>query len=135
VDSKVLDDVLSDSSYDSEKAASSDSELDAFSDSDGSDTEYDPSNEILANDDNDDVPIFSYDVDAPCVDVGCMFPDVDQCKSALTQHVVLNDYGFRTVKKDKERFRAKCLRVDETGCKWTFFANTSKAGKYVGVKV
>jgi hypothetical protein len=117
---KVSDEVLSDSSYDSELALSSDSELDAFSDSNCSDPEYEPDHEIVDDDDNDDVPICSYDVDAPCVDVGCLFPDVNQCKSALTQHAILNDYGFRTVKKDNGRFRAKCFRADQ-GCEWTFF--------------
>jgi len=68
VDSKVSYDVLSDSSYGSDLAASSDSELDTFSDSDCSNIDYDPSHEMLADDDNDDEPFFSYDVDAPSVD-------------------------------------------------------------------
>jgi hypothetical protein len=104
---------LSDSSYDSELAVSSDSDLDASSDSDCSDPEYEPDHDIIDEDDNDDIPICSYDVDAPCVDIGYVFPDVNQCKSALTQHAVLNDYAFRTVKKDNERFRAKCLRANK----------------------
>jgi hypothetical protein len=134
VHSKVSDDVLSDSSYDSELATSSDSELDAFFDFDGSDPEYEPDHEIVDEDDNDDVPFCSYDVDAPCVDVGYVFPDVNQCKSALTQHAILNDYGFYTMKKDNERYRAKCLRAKK-GCEWTFFfASTSKT-KYIGCKV
>jgi hypothetical protein len=134
VHTKVSDEVLSDSSYDSELAASSDSESDAnaASDSDCSDPDFEPDNEIF-DDDNDDIPICSYDVDAPCVDVGCVFPDVNQCKSALTHHAILNDYAFYTVKKDNKRFRAKCLRAEQ-GCKWTFFASTSKK-KYIGCKV
>jgi len=44
----------------------------------------------------------------------------------------LNDYAFRTVKKDNERYRAKCMRADK-GCQWTFFASTSK--KSIGCKV
>ena len=117
---KVTDDVLSDSSYDSELAASSNSVLDDFSDSEYSDPEYEPDLEIVDEDDNDDVPDCSYDVNAPCVDIGCVFRDVNQCKSALTQHAILNDYAFRSVKKDNERYRAKCMRADQ-GCKWTFF--------------
>jgi len=99
---KITDDVLSDSSYDSELTASFNSELDAFSDS--SDLEYEPDLDIVDEDDNDDVPDCSYDVNAPCVDIGCVFHDVNQCKSALTQHAILNDYAFRTVKKDNERY-------------------------------
>jgi hypothetical protein len=116
---------LSDSSYDSDIAASSESDF--------SDPEYDPDVEIFDEDDEDDISSFSYDVDNPCVDVGVIFPDVKQCKSALTQHAILNDYAFRTVKKDNERFRAKCLRADK-GCNWIFYASISKI-KYIGCKV
>ena len=105
----------------------------ASSESDFSDTEYEPDVEIFDEDEEDDISVFSYDVDNPCVDIGVVFPDVTQCKSALTQHAILNDYAFHTVKKDHERFRAKCVRADK-GCNWTFFASTSKK-KYIGCKV
>ncbi|TVU13919.1 hypothetical protein EJB05_37358, partial [Eragrostis curvula] len=52
--------VLSDSSYDSDLATSSDSD----------DGEYDPDDEIVDEVDEDDIPAFSYDVDNPCIDVG-----------------------------------------------------------------
>ena len=113
--------VLSDSSYDTDLAATSDS-----------DTEFDPDEEIVDMEDEYDLPDFSYDVDDPCIDVNVVFLDVDQCKSAVTHHAILNDHAFEIVKKDKTRFRAKCKRADR-GCKWTFFASTSK--KYIGCKV
>ncbi|XP_012700663.1 uncharacterized protein LOC101768945 [Setaria italica] len=116
---------LSDSSYDTDLAASSDSDC--------SDPEYERDVEIFDEDDEDDSSVFSYDVDDPCFDIGVVFPDVKQCKSALTQHAILNGYAFRTVKKDKKRFQVKCLRAEE-GCKWTFFASTSSK-KYLGCKV
>ncbi|XP_062186670.1 uncharacterized protein LOC133890252 [Phragmites australis] len=117
---------LSDSSYDTDLAASSDS------DSDCNDPEYDPDCEIVDEDDEDDVPVFSYDVDDPCIDNDVIFPDVDQCKSAVTHHAILNDCAFHIVKKDKKRFRAICKRAYK-GCKWQFYASTSK--KYIGCKV
>jgi hypothetical protein len=55
---------LSDSNYDSDLAASSDSDLD-FSNS-----EYDPNPKIFVEDDEDDIPTFVYDVDNPCIDKG-----------------------------------------------------------------
>ncbi|XP_062179417.1 uncharacterized protein LOC133884028 [Phragmites australis] len=67
---KVAHDEESDSSYDTDLAASSDS------DSDCNDPEYDPDCEIV---DEDDVPVFSYDVDDPCIDNDVIFSDVDQC--------------------------------------------------------
>jgi hypothetical protein len=87
---------LSDSSYDTDLAASSDSDC--------SDPEYEPDVEIFDEDDDDDISVFSYDVDDPCVDIGVVFPDVKQCKSALTQHAILNDYAFRTVRKTTNAF-------------------------------
>jgi hypothetical protein len=110
---------LSNSSYDSDLAAPSDS------DSDHSDLEYDPDAEIHDVDDVDGVPTFSYDVDDPCIDVGVVFPDVDQCQVAVHHWCILNDHAYHTIKKDKERFRANCLRASE-GCKWLFFASISK---------
>jgi hypothetical protein len=61
-----------------------------------------------------------------------VFPDVDQCKSAVTHHAILNDHAFEIVKKDKSRFRAICKSAEQ-GCQWKFFASTSK--KYIGCKV
>jgi hypothetical protein len=115
---------LSDSSYDSDLAASSESDLEL------SDYEYDPSDEIF--DEDDDIPPFAYDVDNPCIDKGVMFQDVDECKSVVTHHAILNDYAYETVKKCKKRFRAKCKRANK-GCKWQFYASTSK--KYTGCMV
>jgi len=118
----------SDSSYDTDLATSSDSGDNC------SDPEFDPDSEIVDDDDDDefDPPPFSYDADDPCIDVDVAFPDVDQCKSAVTHHAILNDHAFEIVKKDKCRFRAICKRADK-GCQWKFFASTSK--KYLGCKV
>ena len=115
--------VMSDSSYDTDLAASSDSD---------SDHEYDPEGGIVDEDDGDDVPVFSYDADDPCIDVGVVFQNTNECKSAVTHHAILNDHAFEQVKKDKKRFRAKCKRADK-GCKWQFYASTSP--KYIGCKV
>jgi hypothetical protein len=109
---------------DEEKYSDTES-LAASFDSSFSDPEYELDDEIVEENDEDDISIFSFDVDDPCVDIGVVFPDVNQCKSALTQHATLNDYAFCTVKKDKKQFRAKCLRANK-GCKWIFFASTNK---------
>ncbi|TVU13338.1 hypothetical protein EJB05_40390, partial [Eragrostis curvula] len=110
----------SDSSYDTDLAASSDS------DDDLSDPKFDPDSEIV---DVDDVPEFSYDVDDPCIDVGVVFPDADQCQSVVTHWCIVNDHAYHTIKKDQDRFRADCKKA-EKGCKWLFYASTSK--KYLG---
>ena len=91
----------SDSSYDIDLAASFDS------DDDCSDPEFDPNGKVVDNDDEYEPPPFSYDFADPIIDVNVVFPDVDQCKSAVTHHAILHDHAFEIVKKDKSRFRAK----------------------------
>jgi len=127
--SEAIDvDVLSDSSYDTDLAASSESD-DAWS---NSDTEFDPDGEIVDGEDEYDPSMFSYDANDPCIDVNMVLPDVDQCKLAVTHHAILHDHAFHTLQKDKTRFRVIYKRAEQ-GCKWSFFASTSK--KYIGCKV
>ena len=109
------EEVQSDSSYDTDLATSSDS-----GDDSNSDTEFNPDAEIVDEEDEYDLPMFTYDADDPCIDVNVIFPDTDQCKLAVTHHAVLHDHAFDIVKKDMIRFRAKCKRAEQ-GCKWTFF--------------
>ena len=100
--------IFSDSSYDTDLAASSDS------DDDCSDPEFDPDGEILDDVDEYDAPMFSYDPDDPCIDVNVVFPDVDQCKSAVTHHANLHDHAFKVVKKikkDLEPYARELMRV------------------------
>ncbi|XP_021316765.1 uncharacterized protein LOC110435495 isoform X2 [Sorghum bicolor] len=94
--------------------------------------DFNPDGEVVDDEDEYDPPPFSYDVDNPNIDVNVVFPDVDQCKAAVTHHAILNDHAFKIKQKDQTRFRAICKRANE-GCKWRFFASTSK--KYIGCKV
>jgi hypothetical protein len=59
------------------------------------------------------------------IDVGVVFSDVDQCQRAVQHWCIVNDYAYHTIKKDKGRFRANCLRAS-TCCKWLFFTSTSR---------
>jgi hypothetical protein len=85
----------SDSIYDSDLAASSD-----FCD-DCSDPKFNPDGKVVVVDDEYDPPPFSYDVDNPCIDVNVVFLDVDQCKSAVTHHAIMNDHAFEIVKRTR----------------------------------
>ena len=76
--------------------------------------------EIVDMEDEYDLPNFSYDVDDPWIDVNVVFLDMDQYKSAVTHHAILNDHAYQIVKMDKTRFRVICKQADQ-GCKWTFF--------------
>jgi hypothetical protein len=68
---------------------------------------------------------FSYDVDDPCIEEGVVFPDVKQCKEAVTQHTIIYDHTFRPTRTDHNKFRALCKRAYKD-CKWRFYATTSK---------
>jgi hypothetical protein len=118
--------VLSDRNYDTDLVPSSDSDIDS------SDDEYDPDVEVV-DEDEEDIPPFSYDVDDPCIEVGVVFPDVKQCKEVVTQHDIIHDHAFRPTRSDHGKFRAMCKRADN-GCKWRFYATTYKT-KYIGCKV
>jgi hypothetical protein len=115
-----VDDVLSDSSYDSDWTVSSD---------DDSDPEFDPNYEIV---DEDDAHVFSYDQDDPKIKVSVVFSDTKECKSAVLHYAVLHDHTFHTIKMDTSRFTARCIKADE-GCPWRFHASTGKG--YIGCKV
>jgi hypothetical protein len=98
-----------------------------------SDNGFDPDSEMVDEDDVDDIPVFAYDVDDPCIDVDVVFLDTKQCKTSMLHHAILKDHAFDIVKIDPTRFTAKCKRADE-GCKWQFHASTSKRS-YIGCKV
>ena len=89
---------VSDRSYDMDLAASSDF------DDDCSEPEFDPDGEIVDEED-EYLPMFSYDADDLCIDVNMVFPDVDQCKSAVTHHAILRDHAFHIVKKTRKDLR------------------------------
>jgi hypothetical protein len=86
----------SDSSYDSDLAASSDSN-DVCSD-----PEFDPNGEVVDDEEEYDPPPFSYDVDDPIIGVDVVFPDVNQCKSTVTHHAILNDHAFDHEKRQEK---------------------------------
>jgi hypothetical protein len=113
---------LSDSSYATDLATSSDSDFDS---------EYDADVDIL--DDDEDIPAFLYDVDDPCIEVGVVFLDVKQCKEAITKHAIIHNHAFKPTRTDHNKFRVVCKRANK-GCKWRFYATTSK-NKYIGCKV
>jgi hypothetical protein len=89
-----VDDVLSDSNYDSDFTTSS---------YDDSDLEFDYDCEIV---DEYDVHVFSYDQDDLEVEVGVIFLDIKDCKSAVFHHVILHDHAFHTIKMDTIKFIA-----------------------------
>jgi hypothetical protein len=77
------------------------SDLAASSGSD-SDFEYDLDVQIVDEDDTDDNPTFSYDVNDPCIDVDVVFPDIDACQEAVHHWCIFNGHAYHTIKKDKQ---------------------------------
>ena len=73
--------------------------------------------------------MFSYDVDDPCIDVNVVFPDVDQCKLAVTHHAIMLSIPCKKTRQDLGPY-ARELNKAASG---HFFASTSK--KYARCKV
>jgi hypothetical protein len=99
---------FSDSSYDTDIAASS------ASDDDCSDPEFGPDGEILDDVDEYDAPMFSYDPNDPCIDVNVVFSYVDQC--SLQLHIMLSCMTMllrlsKKIKKDLEPYARELIRV------------------------
>jgi hypothetical protein len=59
--------------------------------------------------------VFSYDQDDPEIKMGVVFSDTKEYKSAVLHHTVLHDHAFNTIKMDRSRFTARCMKADE-GC-------------------
>jgi hypothetical protein len=109
---------LSDNSYDTDLTALSDSDIDS------SDLEYDPDDEILAEDDKKFIHSHMM-LMIHALMLIVFFSDVKQCKEAIIQHAILNDHAIRPIKTDKDRFRAVCSRADK-GCLWNFLLQPSR---------
>jgi hypothetical protein len=105
---------LSDSSYDTDLTASPDSDFDS--------SEYDPDIDIV-DDGEEGIPVFSYNIDDPCIEVDVVFPDVKQCKEEVTHHAIIHNHAFKPTRTDHNKFRVVCQRANK-GCKRRFYATT-----------
>ena len=76
--------------------------------------------------------MFSYDADDSCINVNVVFPDVDQCKLAVTHHAILHDHAFNIIKKTQQDLGPYAREIIKV-VSGLFFASTSK--KYAGCKV
>ena len=68
---------------------------------------------------SDDVPsevVISYDKNNPPMDVGTIYPTMEDFKMAVRQYAINNEFDLGTEKSDKKRYRCFCKSSDD--CPW-----------------
>ncbi|KAM0899939.1 hypothetical protein ACQ4PT_020950 [Festuca glaucescens] len=61
----------------------------------------------------------SYDIDHPTVEIGTMFPSMHDCRMAIRQFAINEEFDLGTKKADRTRWSGECLA---DGCPWTITA-------------
>jgi len=61
----------------------------------------------------------SYDIDHPTIEVGTMFPSMTDCRMAIRQFAINEEFDLGTKKADRTRWSGECLA---DGCPWTITA-------------
>ncbi|WVZ87149.1 hypothetical protein U9M48_033836 [Paspalum notatum var. saurae] len=70
----------------------------------------------------------------PPMDVGSIYPNMQQFRLALSQHAIKHEFEFDTAKSDPGRLRAYCSRKKEEVCRWRLHASMMKDNKTIKVK-
>ncbi|KAK1260636.1 hypothetical protein QJS04_geneDACA019490 [Acorus gramineus] len=65
------------------------------------------------------------------MEVGTQFPIVRECRNALRQHCILNEFDMNFTKNDKLRVTTKCERPN---CPWCIHASINPDGVTFEVK-
>jgi len=85
---------------------------------------------------NDDIPtevVISYDKDHPQMDLGTMYPSMDEFRLAVRQFAINEEFQLGTTHSDKERFRGFCKSSDD--CPWKINASKHKGQSTVEVNI
>lgn len=76
---------------------------------------------MVVHDDGPHESSRTWDVEDPDMDVGTIYPSMDDFRMAVKQHAIVNEFELGTEKSDRSRFRGYCS-VD--GCPWKIRART-----------
>ena len=85
---------------------------------------------------NDDIPtevVISYDKDHPQMDLGTMYPSMDEFRLAVRQFAINEEFQLGTTHSDKERFRGFYKSSDD--CPWKINASKHKGQSTVEVNI
>ncbi|KAF0916312.1 hypothetical protein E2562_005915 [Oryza meyeriana var. granulata] len=75
--------------------------------------------------------VISYDKDHPVMDLGTIYPSMDEFRMAVRQFAINEEFALGTEKSDKKRFRGFCKSSDD--CPWKINASKHKGQSTVEV--
>jgi len=77
--------------------------------------------------------VISYDKEHPQIDLGTMYPSMDEFRLAVRQFAINEEFQLGTTHSDKERFRGFCKSSDD--CPWKINASKHKGQSTVEVNI
>ena len=80
---------------------------------------------VLVDDIVAEEPMFDWDRGNHDMSVGTCYPNMEDFKLAVKQHVLVNEFELATVHSNKQRFRGNCHSL---GCPWIIRARTQLDG-------
>jgi hypothetical protein len=83
--------------------------------------------------DDDHVPgegLYAYDPNKPCMDIGTVYPNMNEFRLAMKQFAINEEFEYHLVKTDKKKYIADCKDDD---CPWHINGRTQPDGHTVKV--
>ncbi|KAF0911781.1 hypothetical protein E2562_012282, partial [Oryza meyeriana var. granulata] len=101
-------------------AASEDTSEDEPEDASEDDCVDESENELMASDGMPEhLPIAAYDKDDPPMKVGSIYPNINEFRLAIAQHVIKKEFEFNIIRSESGQYTANCAAE---GCKWRIHA-------------
>src|SRR3954462_2159799 len=91
---------------------------------------------VHVDDAHDDELVKVYDKEDPVIEVGRLFPSMDESRMCFRTYAVKLEFATKTMWTDKKKFYAKCIGYDGGAkpCKWYISARRQPDGRTVGVR-
>lgn len=77
--------------------------------------------------------VISYDKENPVMDLGSLYPTMDEFRMALRQFAIHNEFDLGTHKSDKKRFRGFCKSSED--CPWRIVGSRQDDNRSVKVLI
>lgn len=90
---------------------------------------------VHVDDAHDDELVTVYDKENPVIEVGRLFPSMDEFRMRFRIYAVKHEFATKTLWTDKKKFYAKCIGYDGGGkpCKWYISARRQPDGRTIRV--
>ena len=90
---------------------------------------------VHVDDAHDDELVTVYDKEDPVIEVGRLFPSMDEFRMCFRTYAVKREFATKTMWTDKKKFYAKCIGYDGGAkpCKWYISARRQPDGRTIRV--